>query len=88
MRRAIWDKQRLQTKKGGPTGFLIEEADAARDQGKLDQAKSLYEQALPMLSGQPQAATVLMRLGTIELANKNIESQLRISSKLRRWTRV
>ena len=55
---------------------LIASADQARDRGQYAQAKSLYAQALASLHSGPQAATVLIRLGTVELATKNFDQAI------------
>jgi TonB family protein len=56
---------------------LIASADLARDRQQYDQARSLYTTALASLHSGPEAATVLVHLGTVELARKNPETAIR-----------
>jgi TonB family protein len=55
----------------GVVSELIQSADTARERQQYDRAKSLYEKALASLHNGAQAATVLIHLGTVELATKN-----------------
>jgi TonB family protein len=55
----------------GAVSELIQSADTARERQQYDRAKSLYEKALASLHNGGQAATVLIHLGTVELATKN-----------------
>jgi beta-lactamase regulating signal transducer with metallopeptidase domain len=60
----------------GSVSQLIQSADTAREREQYDQAKSLYEKALASLHSGTQAATVLIHLGTVELATKNFEQAI------------
>ncbi len=50
--------------------------DAEREQGDFEKAKAQYTKALAKLSTGPEAATVLIHLGTAELATKNFEAAM------------
>jgi len=61
---------------GPVTAILIKEGDEARELGKSEAAKASYNKALTMLSSGSEAATVLIHLGTVELATKNFEQSI------------
>ncbi len=66
-----------QANAGPATVFLVKEADDARELGKMDQAKVLYQKALALSGNGPGAAAILIHLGTTELALKNFEQAIK-----------
>jgi TonB family protein len=52
---------------------FLKKGDSARDEGKFDQARVLYNKVLALSHAGRDAATALIRLGTIELEAKQIE---------------
>lgn len=58
------------------TSALLKQADEAREQHKLDQARTLYTQALAISGGGSETAALLIRLGTLELSAKNYEQSI------------
>ncbi len=66
----------------GPVPFqaadqeLLAKGDMAREQGRFDQARVLYEQVLHAHNSGPEAAATLIRLGTVELATKRFEQAI------------
>ncbi len=61
---------------GSAAASLIAQGDEAREQGKYDQAKAIYGKALNASATGPDAATTLIRLGTVQLATKNFEEAI------------
>ncbi len=55
---------------------MLKLGDLARDQGKFDQAKTSYTNALAVLGTGPDAATALIHLGTVALATKDFDSAM------------
>ena len=61
----------------GLVAGLVKKGDAARKQGKYDEAAASYRKALEKLGTRGlEAATVLVRLGTVEVATKNFEGAI------------
>lgn len=55
---------------------LLKLGDLALDQGKFDQAKTSYTNALALLGNGPEAATALIHLGTVALATKDFDTAM------------
>ncbi len=55
---------------------LVAKGDLEREQGKFDQARTIYKQALATLGSGPEAATALIHLGTVELATKDFDQAI------------
>lgn len=55
---------------------LVNLDDLECEQGKFDAANALYTKALPVLGSTPEAATALIRMGTIALTKKDVRQAL------------